>query len=218
MSRTRFGAAVLAAALAAAITGCTSQNRVTPGASSAPRPDTITAGGCLPGPTAAATASAGTSPANPSADPAFAPGQTAGRPLPEIALPCLDGSGTVQLGRVTGPVVINLWASWCTPCLTELPALQRYAQRAKGQLTVVGVDTADTRDGGRSIVERLGLTFPNLYDARSELRNAMDGRPLPMTLFVDAEGTIVHLYNSEALDEAAVERLVEQHLGVVVPE
>lgn len=210
MSPTRTGIARLAVVLVAVLAGCTPKDRTEVPASG---PDVLATGSCVVGPTPTGTAPTGNPPGTPPVG-THSPG--AGRRLPDLALPCLDGSGTVQIRQLTGPAVINLWASWCDPCRQELPALQRYAQRANGRVAVLGVDTADTRDGASSIVEQLGLTFPNLYDPRSQLRNAMDGRPLPVTLFVDADGTVAHVYNARALDDAALDRLVREHLGVVV--
>lgn len=208
MRRTRAGtaAATLAVVLVPVLAGCgPSDDRPTTRQSP---PNVLATGSCVPGPTPTRAAPTGIQPLSTGSP-------SAKRQLPDLALPCLDGSGSVHLRQLRGPVLINLWASWCDPCRKELPALQRYAQRAHGQVTVIGVDTADTRDGAGSIVEDLGLTFPNLYDPRSQLQKAMDGRPLPVTLFVDADGTVVHVYNGLALDEAALDGLVRQHLGVV---
>jgi thiol-disulfide isomerase/thioredoxin len=137
--------------------------------------------------------------------------------LPDVALPCFTGDRIVQVGQLRGPAVINLWASWCGPCRTELPAFERYARRANGLVTVVGVNTEDTRTGGTSIVEDLHLTFPNLLDERGKLRTTLGRTALPVTVFVDRDGRIAYVYNAEALDEDNLELRVEQYLGVVVP-
>lgn len=221
----RAGVATVAVALLAALTGCAADDRGTPERTPGTGPRAIPAGACLPGPTSSGSPSAGPEAstdgllgAAPSTGPSDTPAPSTRRPLPDLELPCLDGSGTVELSWIDGPAVINLWASWCAPCLEELPAFQRYADRAAGRVTVIGIDTGDIRDSGRETVDKLGLTFPNLYDSQSQLRDALDGKPLPMTLFVDADGRIAHLYNGKVLDEAALDELVQRHLGVVVPE
>lgn len=209
MSRIPVWTAALAVVLAATLAGCTPEDRDPVSASG---PDVLATGSCLPGSTSSGTPASGSSgtPAGPGSSPG------AGQQLPDVALPCLDGSGTVALRRLAGPAVINLWASWCPPCREELPAFQRYAERAGGRVAVIGVDTADRREAANSIVEDLGLTFPNLYDPRSQLRNAMGGRPLPVTLFVAADGAVAYVYNDRPLDDADLDRLVREHLGVVV--
>jgi hypothetical protein len=67
--------------------------------------------------------------------------------LPDIALPCLGGGRDVNLAGLRGPMVVNLWASWCEPCREELPVLQEYAERARRQVRVLGVDFEDTGRG-----------------------------------------------------------------------
>ncbi len=112
---------------------------------------------------------------------------------------------------------MNLWASWCPPCRAELPAIQRYAQRAAGQVAVVGVATLDTRNGASSIIEDLGLTFPVLYDEQGVLlRAAADRSALPVTLFVDRDGRIAHVHQVAALTDTTLNQLAGQYLGVAV--
>lgn len=136
--------------------------------------------------------------------------------LPDLELPCLTGSAAVSLRALRGPAVINLWASWCGPCRTELPAFQRLAERAGGELHVVGVDTRDRDAGARSLAADLGLTFPTLTDPDERLRIAVERAALPVTLFVDPSGHIRHIHDSTALDDRALTELVRRHLGVLV--
>jgi thiol-disulfide isomerase/thioredoxin len=145
------------------------------------------------------------------------PGPAAGDPLPELALPCLDGGRPVDLARLGTPTVVNLWASWCGPCRQELPAFQRYADRAGDRLRVIGVITRDRDAAARSMMTDLGLRFPMLVDDEGALLAGVGRQALPVTLFVDARGRIAYLYNAQALDEPTLELLAEQHLGVVVP-
>jgi thiol-disulfide isomerase/thioredoxin len=137
-------------------------------------------------------------------------------PLPDLILPCLDGGHPVRLTGIGGPMVVNLWASWCAPCRKELPALQSYAARAGDRVRVLGVATNDTASAARSFAADAHLTFPMLADEQGRLLAAVGRTALPVTIFVDAAGRVTHLYNAQALDEPALERLIENHLGVVV--
>ena len=140
-----------------------------------------------------------------------------GRPLPDLTLPCFTGGPDVALGALRGPAVINLWASWCEPCRTELPAFQRLSERAGGKVRVVGVNTRDGRDAAQSIGEDFELRFPTLFDPDESLRRALARQILPITLFVDGQGRIRHQDETGALDDAALAALVRRHLGVAVP-
>lgn len=140
-------------------------------------------------------------------------GGPTGDPLPELTLPCLTGGEPFALADLRGPAVVNLWASWCTPCRAELPELQRYADRAAGQVHVLGVVTRDRPAAAAALATDLGITFPALADRDGQLHSALPGMSLPVTLFVDEAGAIAYLHPRE-LDEDAVAGLVADHLGV----
>jgi cytochrome c biogenesis protein CcmG/thiol:disulfide interchange protein DsbE len=134
--------------------------------------------------------------------------------LPDLQLPCFTGGQKVALSAIRGPAVINFWASWCGPCRTELPVIQGLATRTEGKLTVLGVDTGDRREAGASFAAAKQVTMPTLFDADQHLFNALAGRALPMTVFVDASGrrSIYVL----PLTEQTLPQQVREHTGVTV--
>lgn len=139
--------------------------------------------------------------------------------LPALRLPCLDrDGGQYPLDRATGrAVVINVWASWCPPCATELPAFQRLAAVAPDTVTVLGVVSEDSRDRAIAAAADLGITFGTVYDRAGQLRRAMGRNALPLTLFVDAAGRLRHVYNGPPLDDATLRELAVAHTGVALP-
>ncbi len=143
-------------------------------------------------------------------------GAAAADALAALALPCLDG-GEARLGRLGRPAVVNLWASWCEPCYRELPAVQRFADRAGGSVLVVGVATRTGRGEASAAVADLGLTFPTLYDRDGKLLLAVEKVNLPVTLFIDPYGRLAHTHATTVLDDAVLTALVAEHLGVEVP-
>ncbi|MFD0741454.1 TlpA family protein disulfide reductase [Phytohabitans flavus] len=151
----------------------------------------------------------------PSAVPVALAGE--GERLPELTLACFAGGPDVTLSAIRGPAVVNLWASWCPPCREELPAFQRFADRAAGKVTVIGVDTRDSRQVASGLAVDLGLRYPNLFDPSEQLRAKLGVAGLPVTLFVDQEGRVRHLYNSTALGDATLAALAAKHLGVTLP-
>jgi thiol-disulfide isomerase/thioredoxin len=146
------------------------------------------------------------------------PAARTGEALPNITLPCMDGSGTdYVLDRPTGvPMVVNLWGSWCPPCGKELPAFQRLHADAAGKVRVLGVVTEDSPEKSVAAAKELKLTFANVYDRQGRLRQALGRNALPVTLFVDARGSITYIYNGEPVDDALLRVLVEKHLRVVL--
>jgi thiol-disulfide isomerase/thioredoxin len=135
---------------------------------------------------------------------------------PLVSLPCFTGGGPVDLARLGRPAVINLWASWCAPCRTELPELQRFARAAGETVTVLGVVTGDSRSAAASLGAGLSVTFPMLFDDTSQLLRSLARMALPITLFVDAGGGLRHVHATGVLTRAALVDLTREHLGVVV--
>ena len=163
----------------------------------------------------AALTSAPPSAAPPSAaPPAAASAPSPAGPLPDLRLPCFTGESEIALRELRGPAVINLWASWCTPCREELPVMQRLADRAQGQLTVLSVDTGDSREAGGSFATDSGVTMPTLFDTEKKLLNALGQIRLPITVFVDAAGrsTVYPL----PLDARSLSEQVRKTTGVTV--
>jgi cytochrome c biogenesis protein CcmG/thiol:disulfide interchange protein DsbE len=137
-------------------------------------------------------------------------------PIADLALPCFAGGGDIRPARLGRPTVINLWASWCAPCRTELPALESYAKRVGDAVTVLGVITADSRPAAQSVVDDLHLTIPMLYDRDRRLLRAVEKVNLPVTLFLRPDGQVAFTYNGTALDTEAFIQLTGQYLGVVI--
>lgn len=138
--------------------------------------------------------------------------------LPAVTLTCMDGSGrTVSLDRLTGrPMVVNLWASWCAPCGQEMPAFVRLHRKASNNLVVLGVATKDDPSRAVAAARDIGVRFPNVFDPAAAVERGLGRANLPVTVFVDAKGTVKYTYAGPVLTDKALADLVKQHLGVVV--
>jgi cytochrome c biogenesis protein CcmG/thiol:disulfide interchange protein DsbE len=134
--------------------------------------------------------------------------------LPDLKLPCFTGNGQIALRSMPGPAIINLWASWCDPCRRELPLIQDVATQTSGRVTVLGVDTGDSREAGASFATDKGVSFPMLFDPDKKLANAIAGTNLPITIFVDESGK--SYVNRLPLDAAKLSTLVKQWTGMTV--
>jgi thiol-disulfide isomerase/thioredoxin len=101
-----------------------------------------------------------------------------------------DASGRrVRLGDFRGrAVLLNFWASWCTPCEMEMPGLERLHRRVGGRLAVLAVNFGEAAERVRVFGERHALTFPMLLDRRGEVFARYAVRALPFTLLLDRDG------------------------------
>lgn len=120
----------------------------------------------------------------------------AGTPAPAYRAATLDGD-TVALADYAGQVVLlNVWATWCKPCVREMPALQRLYDRlhARGlEVLAVSVDVDAPVVGAPDIAgfaRDLGLTFPILHDASGAVEAAFNVIGLPVTVVITRDGRI----------------------------
>lgn len=125
-------------------------------------------------------------------DPNVAVSQLQGRPAPAFELRTLDGERLVRLGDLRGQVVvINFWASWCTECRLEHPALASAWNRYRDQgVVVIGITVNDRLEDSRAFASELGGDWPLLSDPDSRTALAYGLTGVPETYFVDREGRI----------------------------
>ncbi len=111
--------------------------------------------------------------------------------MPQAELVRLDGS-PVQFGSLVGkPMVVNLWATWCPPCIREMPVL-RDAQKNNPEVIFVFANQGESADAIQKFLDREGLNLDNvLLDPRIELSSQTQSQGLPTTLFFDATGALV---------------------------
>ena len=128
-------------------------------------------------------------------EPAAAPPRLPRFVVPRTAPPPVSfvdaAGGTVTLDRFAGRVVVlNLWASWCPPCLAEMPSLERLA-RQHPELAVVAVNVDTAGGSAEAWLARLGVSALEPYhDREGRLLRSLGMRGLPTTLVIDREGRV----------------------------
>jgi cytochrome c biogenesis protein CcmG, thiol:disulfide interchange protein DsbE len=133
------------------------------------------------------------------------------RPLaPRTTLPQLSGDGRVALSSYRGRVVVlNFWASWCGPCRSESPLLERWQKRISGrQGTVVGVDVLDVKSDAQGFVREYGLTYPQLRDGDGSNLKRFDVVGYPETVVLDRHGRIAATSRGPVDDRFFTQRVV----------
>lgn len=137
--------------------------------------------------------------------------------LPDLVLPCVGAAGEVRARSAPGrPTLVNVWATWCGPCVREVPLLQSVHERSDA-VDVVGVLTQDTLENGLQFADDDGLgfdmTYASVLDEDGVVMREFGPGP-PITLFVTAAGEVAHVEVGEMTDQAQVDGLVREHLGV----
>lgn len=143
----------------------------------------------------------------------------AGDGLPNLELPCMDGSGSANLANLGGPSVVTIWASWCLPCQRELPAFATVWQQSRNQgtgLHILGLNWLDDPESAAANAQELGLTFPSVFDGDGIARGALAINAQPATLFLDSDGAVVHVERAPIDDPAVLRQMIATHLNIEV--
>ena len=136
-----------------------------------------------------------------------------GYPAPDFQLQDINGfhyTLSDLRGRV---VVINFWASWCTPCKIEMPAFQEAANEYDiGDVIILGVNVSNQDDINNAIsfLEDQQITFPILLDQTGSVSNLYDVYSMPTTFFIDAEGVIRKVMIGGPISKAAIKSGISQ--------
>jgi peroxiredoxin len=112
----------------------------------------------------------------------------------DFSLP-MPGGGTFKLSDHRGKVVmVNFWATWCPPCLEEMPAMERlYQQQKTAGFTLVAVSVDTDSKPVTPFVAKHKLTFPIALDTKMDLANSYSVRALPSSFIVARDGNLAAL-------------------------
>jgi len=128
--------------------------------------------------------------------------------LPSVEVSTLDGDRVDTSSLTGGPLVINVWGSTCSPCVKELPAFAEVHQRYGDEVRFVGISFLGPSEREEEFARDLGVQYELRYDGDGEFVTALGIATFPVTLFIDADGTIVR--QTGQLDETELTRYVEE--------
>ena len=136
---------------------------------------------------------------------------TVNKPAAAFTADKLDSTGTLSLKDYAGKVVVlNFFASWCNPCIRELPALQAMSQRYKGRVHFVGVTFSDRREAAKSVLDRAGVEYPAAFDpSMSDVAYDYAVRVMPTTFFIGADGNLVERKDGE-INEVQLRTVIDR--------
>lgn len=128
--------------------------------------------------------------------------------LESVSLRRFEGMLVGQRGR---PVVVNIWASWCAPCRTEMPLLDDAAKSFGSDAVIIGVASKDDPVEAQRFLEELDITYPNVFDESGEIRVALGLTAYPTTYVFGVDGRLRARVNG-GISEQRLAGLIEDAL------
>ena len=135
------------------------------------------------------------------------------KPAPEISGQTLEGTSlTLDKNKVT---VINIWASWCSPCRAEAPVLQDFAAK-NSDIQFAGIITRDNLSSAKAFVARYKLSYPDFIDDSliTRFRGSLTPNAIPTTLIIDSKWRVAARISGETT-VAALSTLLHDVMGKV---
>lgn len=122
-----------------------------------------------------------------------------------------EGASTSLLEFAGEPLVVNFWASWCPPCIAEMPEFERVHVDRRDEVRFIGLNTQDNLTQAEALVEQTGVTYDLGLDPEGALFNDFEVIAMPSTYFVNAAGAVVHRH-AGILSEQQLQDLIDEHL------
>ena len=153
--------------------------------------------------------------------PGFAPGcdqikllDTADK---SIVMPCLDGVGSINFHQLKGPMVINVWGSWCEGCKEEMPYfVDLYETQAfeSGQIQLLGINVEESsKEDAIEYIKKSGVSWPHLEDLDG-ISKSIFGPGVPVTWFINEEGNNVATKIGAYTNKKELFKQVEKSFGI----
>ena len=134
-----------------------------------------------------------------------------------VLMPCLDGSGEINFHQLKGPLLINVWGSWCEGCKQEMPYFVELYQSplfASGQIQMLGVNVEEkSKEDAIGYIQKSGMSWPNLEDT-SEISKSIFGPGVPVTWFIDENGKTINIKIGAYTNKKQLFNQVEKAFGV----
>jgi thiol-disulfide isomerase/thioredoxin len=130
--------------------------------------------------------------------------------LPLLSDPNREWSLSAQRGT---PQIVNFWASWCTPCRTEMPEIERIVRESDGRIAAVGINIWDQPHAATSLMKELGITYPLVTDPGGNTAATFEVTALPTTLLVDGQGRVVARATGRPTGEE-LQQMITDELGL----
>ncbi len=133
-----------------------------------------------------------------------------GDEAPNFSLQQLDGE-PVKLSDLRGKaVLLNFWGSWCKPCKSEMPAIEKIYQKNKDKgFVVVGVNIGESPIVVKQFAEQVGVTFPLWLDQKREITQLYKIGPIPTSFFIDRNGKVADYFIGQMTESIMAEKVAK---------
>ena len=134
-----------------------------------------------------------------------------------VLMGCLDGSGEIYFHQLKGPLLINVWGSWCEGCKQEMPYFVELYQNPlfkNGQIQMLGVNVEEkSKNDAIEYIQKSGMSWPNLEDS-SGISKSIFGPGVPVTWFIDENGKNIETKIGAYANKKQLFNQVEKAFGV----
>lgn len=119
---------------------------------------------------------------------------TAGSEAPDFSTK-LNNGDTFTLSDTAGQVILlNFWATWCTNCVNEMPAIEKLYEEYGDQITIIGVNVGEDEDTVNTFIEAKNYSFPIAYDTESNISNLYPSAGIPYTVIIGKDGLVTDTF------------------------
>ena len=143
----------------------------------------------------------------------ISPEASDGTDLSDLSFDLFDGGTGTVAGYEGTPLVVNFFASWCPPCVREMPEFQDVFEQLEGRVAFLGLSQDQSPQDALALVESTGVTYDVGWDLDLEVYSATGSIAMPTTAFVSPSGELLDTF-AGALDAEALAELIEDTLGV----
>jgi cytochrome c biogenesis protein CcmG/thiol:disulfide interchange protein DsbE len=138
---------------------------------------------------------------------------TNGEAAPDISFTYFDGSAGTLDDFAGTPVVVNFWASWCAPCVAEMPDLEAVFQESGGDVAFLGFNSSDQRSDADELLVRTGVTYTIAEDPDGAIHRAFRGFAMPTTILISADGTVTRSH-AGAISADQLQGMIAEDFGL----